>query len=104
MVEEPGIVERSPAPESPAAALERREQLAEVRRLVLELPEAQREALWLRCVDGLSLAEVARVLRRSEDAVKGLLRRAKSAVLAGFDRNEDCAASAASASQNSFAS
>jgi RNA polymerase sigma-70 factor (ECF subfamily) len=59
------------------AAVERREQTAQVRRLVLELPEAQREALWLHCVDGLSLAETARLLGRSEDAVKGLLYRAR---------------------------
>lgn len=68
--------------ETPEAALERREELREVRRLVLQLPEAQREALWLRCVHQLSLAETARVLRRSENAVKGLLHRARAAVLA----------------------
>jgi len=63
------------------AALERREWIAQVRRLVLQLPEAQREALWLRCVDGLSLAETARLLDRSEDAVKGLLHRARATLL-----------------------
>ena len=72
----------SPAAESPAAALERRETAAEVRRLVLALPEAQREALLLRCVEELSLAEIARVLGRSENAVKGLLHRAKATVQA----------------------
>jgi RNA polymerase sigma-70 factor, ECF subfamily len=70
------------APESPAAALQRRETAAEVRRLVLALPEAQREALLLRCVEELSLAEIARVLGRSENAVKGLLHRAKTTVQA----------------------
>jgi RNA polymerase sigma-70 factor, ECF subfamily len=70
----------SAAPESPEAALERRETAAEVRRLVLALPEAQREALLLRCVEELSLAEIARVLGRSENAVKGLLHRAKATV------------------------
>src|SRR5262245_51013821 len=66
---------------SPEALLERREDLAGIRRLVLQLPELQREALWLRCVDQLSLAEIARVLHRSENAVKGLLRRARQTVL-----------------------
>jgi RNA polymerase sigma-70 factor, ECF subfamily len=69
-----------PGPDTPEAALERQETVAAVRRLVLQLPEAQREALWLRCVDQLSLAETARVLRRSENAIKGLLRRAKAAL------------------------
>jgi RNA polymerase sigma-70 factor (ECF subfamily) len=69
------------ATESPEAALERRETAAHVRRLVQELPEAQREALLLRCVDQLSLVEVGRVLGRTENAVKGLLQRAKTAVL-----------------------
>jgi len=68
----------------PGAALERAETHDRIRRLVLELPPAQREALWLRCVDGLSLTEVARVLRRSENAVKGLLRRAKATVESGM--------------------
>jgi RNA polymerase sigma-70 factor (ECF subfamily) len=64
----------------PDEALAQRERLASVRRAVLQLPEPQREALWLRCVHQLSLAETARVLHRSENAIKGLLRRAKLAV------------------------
>jgi RNA polymerase sigma-70 factor (ECF subfamily) len=64
-------------PSSPESLVERRETQAAVRRLVLQLPEAQREALWLRCVDGLCLAEIARVMRRTEDSVKALLRRAR---------------------------
>jgi RNA polymerase sigma-70 factor, ECF subfamily len=67
--------------ECPEAALERRETAAHVRRQVLGLPEAQREALLLRCVDQLSLAEIGRVLGRTENAVKGLLQRAKSTLL-----------------------
>ncbi|HTE17250.1 MAG TPA: sigma-70 family RNA polymerase sigma factor [Armatimonadota bacterium] len=67
-------------PETPERALEARETDALVRRLVLQLPEAQREALWLHCVDELSVAETARLLRRSDNAVKGLLHRAKSAL------------------------
>lgn len=63
--------------DTPHAALERRETVAQVRGLVLQLPEAQREAILLHCVDQLSLAETALVLGRSEDAVKGLLRRAR---------------------------
>jgi RNA polymerase sigma-70 factor, ECF subfamily len=80
MAPETGWQERGAA-ESPEAALERRETAAHVRRLVQALPEAQREALLLRCVDQLSLAEVGRVLGRTENAVKGLLQRAKNTVL-----------------------
>ena len=65
----------------PDATLAERERLEAVRRAVLALPEPQRDALWLRCVHQLSLAETARALSRSENAIKGLLRRAKLAVL-----------------------
>jgi RNA polymerase sigma-70 factor (ECF subfamily) len=64
----------------PDATLAERERLDAVRKAVLALPEPQRDALWLRCVHQLSLAETARVLHRSENAIKGLLRRAKLAV------------------------
>ncbi|MFN3651679.1 MAG: RNA polymerase sigma factor [Armatimonadota bacterium] len=73
--------DRSGRAVSPETALEQKERLATVRAAVLQLPEAQREVLWLRCVDQLSLAETAAVLRRTENAVKGLIRRARLAVL-----------------------
>lgn len=66
---------------APDQCLADRERQDEVRRAVLQLPAPQREALWLRCVHQLSLAETARVLQRSEDAIKGLLRRARLSVL-----------------------
>jgi RNA polymerase sigma-70 factor (ECF subfamily) len=76
-----GIPEAERAgPEHPEAALERRETAAGMRREVMALPDAQREALLLRCVEELSLSEIAQVLGRSENAVKGLLRRAKTAL------------------------
>jgi RNA polymerase sigma-70 factor (ECF subfamily) len=76
----PALAEARCSLDPTQAAVERRERIAQIRRLVLELPEAQREALWLHCVDGLSLAETARLLGRSENAVKGLLRRARGAL------------------------
>jgi RNA polymerase sigma factor (sigma-70 family) len=76
-----GLDARHGSEETPETELERRETIARVRRLVLELPEAQREALWLRCFDQLSIEEVAVVLGRSPDAVKGLLHRAKNTLL-----------------------
>ena len=41
------------------------------------LPERQREALWLRAVEGLSYAEVAEALATSEKSVKALIHRAR---------------------------
>jgi RNA polymerase sigma factor (sigma-70 family) len=81
---DPSFDARGHTTENLADALERRETAGRIRGLVLRLPQAQREALLLRCVDELSLTEIARVLGRSENAVKGLLHRAKSAVLASF--------------------
>lgn len=85
--------EHAPEPSSgstaaPDRCLAERERHDAVRQAVLQLPEPQRDALWLRCVHQLSLAETARVLRRSEDAIKGLLRRAKLTVLERL--GDDC--------------
>ena len=56
----------------PEEAVQHEEARQEMRKLLAGLPEAQREALLLRCVEELSLAEIARVLGRSENAVKTL--------------------------------
>lgn len=73
---------------APDQCLAERERQEAVRQAVLRLPEPQREALWLRCVHQLSLAETARVLRRSENAIKGLLRRAKLTVLERLEETQ----------------
>jgi RNA polymerase sigma-70 factor (ECF subfamily) len=44
------------------------------------LPERQREALWLRAVEGLSYAEVAVALATTEKSVKALIHRARVAL------------------------
>jgi RNA polymerase sigma-70 factor (ECF subfamily) len=44
------------------------------------LPARQREALWLRAVEGLSYAEVALALETSEASVKALIHRARVAL------------------------
>jgi RNA polymerase sigma-70 factor (ECF subfamily) len=44
------------------------------------LPERQREALWLRAVEGLSYAEVAEALATTEKSVKALIHRARVAL------------------------
>jgi len=66
--------------DDPEGSLLRREQIAQIRRAVTALPELQREVLWLRCVHELSVAETARVVRRSENAVKALLHRARASL------------------------
>ena len=45
------------------------------------LPERQREALWLRAVEGLSYAEVASALETTESSVKALIHRARVALV-----------------------
>jgi RNA polymerase sigma-70 factor (ECF subfamily) len=40
------------------------------------LEESQRDVLVLRFIDGISIAETARILHKTEDAIKGLQRRA----------------------------
>ncbi len=59
----------------PAAALERRLTTETLRWALSELSVDQRVVIVLRFVADLPIAEVARVLNRSEDAVKGLQRR-----------------------------
>lgn len=67
--------------ELPDELLEREEVAQALRWAVAQLPEAQREAILLHYIDELSIREIAQVMRRSEDAVKALLRRAKATLL-----------------------
>ena len=53
---------------------------ARVERELASLPEKQRAALCLTAVEGLSYAEVAEALEVSEQAVKALVHRARSAL------------------------
>ena len=52
------------------------------------LPERQREALWLRAVEGLSYAEVAEALATTEKSVKALIHRARVALARDAKREE----------------
>lgn len=65
----------------PGDFLQREEVARAVRRAVAQLPDAQREVLLMRHVEGLSIHEVSHALGRSEDSVKALLRRAKATLL-----------------------
>jgi RNA polymerase sigma-70 factor (ECF subfamily) len=62
------------APDGPASAL-RRERVADLAELLLELPPAIRVAVVLRHVDGLSVAETAEALGRPEGTVKAQVSR-----------------------------
>jgi RNA polymerase sigma-70 factor (ECF subfamily) len=67
------LVSREPAP--PAAAV-RLEELLRMAEAVEQLPEAQREAFVRRHLLGLTVAEIAQEMGRTERAVAGLLYRA----------------------------
>ena len=60
---------------SPGEQAQRNEQALRVARALEALPEAQREALVLRCWQDWPLADIGRELGRSRAAVAGLLRR-----------------------------
>jgi RNA polymerase sigma-70 factor (ECF subfamily) len=66
--------------EAPDRIVERSEAVLVLRKIVDRLPDDQREALILQHADGLSLAEIAVILKRSVPAVKALLFRARSTV------------------------
>ena len=68
-----------PTPETLAL---RAEDAQALRRAVLTLPHNQRDALLLKYTDGLSAAEIAKILGKSEAAVNSLLQRARTAVFA----------------------
>lgn len=53
-----------------------------VERVLLALPEAEREALLLRYMEDLSVREIATIMKRTEKAVESLLRRARQRAFA----------------------
>jgi RNA polymerase sigma-70 factor (ECF subfamily) len=65
---------------APEAVVDARRMGARVERELARLPEKQRAALCLTAVEGFSYAEVAEALEVSEQAVKALVHRARSAL------------------------
>lgn len=63
--------------ESPATAVERKDERNSVWRLVRALKPKQAEALWLRYAEGFSVAETARIMRTNQIHIKVLLHRAR---------------------------
>ena len=62
----------APAESDPAAAVEREMELAQLAELLEELTPLQQEVVSLRFSGGLSTAEVAKVMGKSEGAIKAL--------------------------------
>lgn len=60
---------------SPSQRVEQKEELLRLADALTQLPEAQRDAVILRHLQGMSLSEVASQLHRSEAAVAGLVYR-----------------------------
>jgi RNA polymerase sigma-70 factor (ECF subfamily) len=77
-----------PAVEAPAEPPPDVERLASVYRAVRELPEDQRRVIGLRFGEEKSIADVARVLGRSEGAVKQLQLRALRSLRARLDGDD----------------
>jgi RNA polymerase sigma factor (sigma-70 family) len=64
----------------PAAEVERRSRLVDLANLVSGLPDRHRNAVALRCVQGLTYAEAARVLGQPEGTVKANVHRGLTAL------------------------
>jgi RNA polymerase sigma-70 factor, ECF subfamily len=64
--------DKQPSPEQLAERNERALQLA---KSLAQLPEEQRLAIEMKHLEGLSIAEISRLMKRSENSVAGLLRR-----------------------------
>ena len=79
---EPGDL-ADPYPDAPDERAATKESLAALGERLAELPDAQRRALWLRAVDDLGIAEVARKIGRSENAAKMLVHRAREQLRGG---------------------
>jgi RNA polymerase sigma-70 factor (ECF subfamily) len=80
------------AGESPDGRLERRLNSELLMRALQGLNETQRDVILLRFINGLSIAQAARTLHKSEDAVKALQRRGLAALretLAGLEVHDD---------------
>jgi len=65
---------------SPEKAMSEQDDRSLVWTLARALPDAQRETLWLRYSEDLSVDEIARVTGRTQIHVKVLLHRARSAL------------------------
>ncbi|MFQ5879563.1 MAG: RNA polymerase sigma factor [Dehalococcoidia bacterium] len=75
--------------EDMAAALATAEDVVTVQRAVASLPEERQQLIFLKYVEGLSNAEIGRVMGRSEGAVKSLLHRTLRALRKEIQRQHN---------------
>ena len=66
--------------DNPVATVERGLNGENLRKALAHLSDDQRDVILMRFVSGMPIAQVAQALHKSEDAVKGLQRRALSAL------------------------
>lgn len=71
---------------SPSLQMRRLETLLELASAMEHLPEAQREAVRMRYIEGLPLAEIAQRMNRTTTAVAGLLKRGLEHLRGQLDR------------------
>lgn len=71
---------------TPSGKLQRAESVRAVQAALASLPEAYRQAIWLRYFHGLSVQETAAVMGRSPGSIRGLCQRAREALRAILDR------------------
>lgn len=85
----PGLYEPRPIDDQdPAALVERRSEHERLRRALAQLTEEQARVIVLKFVEGLSNAETAQVIGKSEGAVKSLQFRAVAALRRIFEAEE----------------
>ena len=84
-IETPGI-DASDNGRTPEEELEHQDKLQQVHKLFQALPEAQRTAMQLRDIEGLSYAEAAEAMQLSEAAFKVTLHRARKTIKAQYEK------------------
>lgn len=84
-IETPGI-DASDNGRTPEEELEHQDKLRQVHKLFQALPEAQRTAMQLRDIEGLSYAEAAEAMQLSEAAFKVTLHRARKTIKAQYEK------------------
>lgn len=72
-----------------AATLATAEEQATVRRAIASLPEQRQQLIFLKYIEGLSNAEIGRVMGRSEGAIKSLLHRTLLAMRRQFQSERE---------------
>jgi RNA polymerase sigma-70 factor (ECF subfamily) len=85
--EEPLVADPAQSGTSPSMGAMRVERAEHLRAALARLPDAQAEALSLRYLEGLSLAEAAQRMQRSESALKALVTRAFAVLAERLDEH-----------------